>query len=736
MRALVAAMVAGALGLAGCGGELEDAGTITGGPAPTAKVWQRERAQTAARRALGEPIPKQILFGDLHVHTTFSVDAFLRTLPFMQGEGSHPPADACDFARHCSALDFWSINDHAEGITPEHWRQTVESIRQCNALAGDPANPDTVAFLGWEWTQVGLTAETHYGHKNVVLKGLADDEIPARPISARDEQLAAAFATPPPWYQRVMLPLFDFRNRQRYFDFGRLLRELAGTPVCPDDVPSPDLPPDCHEAAPTPDVLFRKLGEWQTDAMVIPHGTTWGFYTPPTSTLDKQLAGAHHDPDRQFLFEIFSGHGNSEEYRSWTPARSDDDGTFVCPDPTRDYEPCCWRAGEIVRARCDDPGSAECAERVALAKRLYLEAGASGHLTVPGADTEEWLDCGQCRDCFLPSFNYRPKNSGQYALAIGNFDDPRAPRHFRFGFMASSDNHSARPGTGYKDYARRMMTEAIGARDATWRSRLVSEEDPSRDPRGRDEFPEMPIFFMLDTERQASFFMTGGLVALHATGRDRNAVWEALERREVYGTSGDRILLWFDLVNAPEQPVSMGGEAELLDAPRFLVRAIGAFEQKPGCPPDAAAALGEERLELLCRGECYHPGDRRRQITHIAVIRIRPQTRPGEPVEQLIDDPWRRFPCQPDPNGCVVEFTDPEFLTSGRETAYYVRAVQEESPTINANALRCERDASGACVSVEPCYGDYRTPLDDDCLAPSTERAWSSPIWVRPPSET
>jgi hypothetical protein len=78
------------------------------------------------------------LFGDLHVHTTFSLDAFMFSIPPIGSEGAHPPSDACDFARHCSALVFWSINDHAEGITPAHWRETIEAIRQCNAVAGDP----------------------------------------------------------------------------------------------------------------------------------------------------------------------------------------------------------------------------------------------------------------------------------------------------------------------------------------------------------------------------------------------------------------------------------------------------------------------------------------------------------------------------------------------------------------------------------------------------------------------
>jgi hypothetical protein len=737
LLALAAALIAVAAYLGsivlGMHGRHEEPGAVTGTPIPDDVVSGRAATQHSAASAVGVAAPKQILFGDLHVHTTFSTDAFQASLPMLQGEGAHPPADACDFARYCSALDFWSINDHAEGLTLRRWEEIKQSVRQCNAVAGDPVSPDVVAYLGWEWTQVGLTADEHYGHKNVILRDLADAAVPARPIAAAGPVQQALRSVP--LRARLGPALIDFDHRQRYLDFDRFLRELAATEVCAEGVDTRELPADCLEAAATPAELFEKLAQWGSDAFVIPHGTTWGMYTPMGATWDKQLTAAMNDPRLQTLIEVYSGHGNSEEYRDWRAVRFDAAGEPVCPPPRRDYLPSCWRAGEIIAERCraDGLAEAECEARAATARDHYAQGGVAGWLTVPGADVLDWQDSGQCRNCFEPSFNYRPGSSAQYTLAISNFDEPTEVKRFRFGFIASSDNHTARPGTGYKEFARGSMSDGRGPRDAEWYARL----NPKEPPRAESIPPERAMegrsgFQLVERERRASFLVTGGLVAVHSDGRDRNAIWDALERKEVYGTSGERMLLWFDLLNGPAAPYAapMGSEVAMSAAPRFRVRAVGAFEQLPGCPAYSVAALSPERLEALCRGECYNPSDERKLVTRIEVVRIRPQAAPGEPVGRLIEDPWLRVDCPRDPAGCIVEFEDLDFPEVARDAVYYVRAIQEPSLAVNGANLRCRYDENGRCVELDPCHGDYRTDPDDDCLARVEPRAWSSPIFV------
>jgi hypothetical protein len=271
------------------------------------------------------------------------------------------------------------------------------------------------------------------------------------------------------------------------------------------------------------------------------------------------------------------------------------------------------------------------------------------------------------------------------------------------------------------------MTEARGPIDAKWKKTLFGSPERTKESVSltADEVLSMRPFQRVWLERQASFFLTGGLVAVHAEERTRDGIWQALFERRVYGTSGDRILLWFDLLDAGEAPMPMGSRLDFEGTPKFRVRAAGAFEQLPGCPDAVTGSLGADRVERICAGECYHPSDRRRRITRIEVVRIGRQMNDDEALGDLIEDPWLTIPCPIDSELCEVEFEDPWFASADREILYYVRAIQEPTPAVNAGLLRCKGN------ECEPCYGGYETPLDDDCLSMTEERAWSSPIYLR-----
>ena len=704
-----------ALLLISCGSDI-DPGALEGPPRSSEVIRQQDLKffQTKESLMVAEEDASQILFGDLHVHTTYSIDAFTLELPMMGLQGVHDSSMACDFARYCANLDFFSFNDHAEGLTPDHWREQKKIIQQCNISNEDTLTTDLVVFPGWEWTQIGTTKDNHWGHRNVIFKDIYN--LPARPIGSRTpESGLGVFDTT---QQAVKARWLDVFNFKRYSDLNWLLNEVRNIPYCEEGVDSKELPLDCYEYARTPRDLFSKLDEWNTDSIVIPHGQSWGFHVPLGASWDNRLNDEGHDSEKQILLEIMSGHGNSEEYRDIASANFLQNQTMSCPEPTEDFLPCCWQAGEIQKKRCDGLTTEECDARVELAKQYTLAGGPYTHMVFPEAKPEEWLNCDQCTDCFKPAFNYRPKQSAQYALAISNFEQSQdSPDRYNFGFIASTDDHTARPGTGYKQYERRKMTFATGVKSKIWEYQNKAEDL---------NFPEIPKITpgesQPDSERVSSFVYPGGILAVHSKGRGKDEIWTALKNKNVYGTSGPRILLWFDLMNSSEGKAPMGSEITMSQNPQFIVRAAGSFKQKPGCSEESIDSLSPDRLKYLCAGECYNPSDEREVIERIEVIKITPQAYAGEAISPLIQDPWKIIPCQ-GRGECIVEFEDDNF---SRDSVYYVRAIQRATLAINGAPLS-QRD------DFKLCKGSFRTDFGDNCLSMTNERAWSSPIYINKP---
>lgn len=671
-----------------------------GGPwsSDTVVEGPRPEAQSPPEARRGD---RQILFGDLHSHTNYSIDAYLFNTRAVKGSGGVlTPADACDFARYCSALDFWSINDHAEGLTPRVWRDTVQSIRDCNDNAGDPRNPDMVSFLGWEWSNNDKdNVPSHYGHKNVIFRTWEEGATPIRPIAAKDQYVLSK--APPALLG--MLSLTDGIGEAS--DFGWFMAESRATPRCPDGISVDELPDDCREVALTPKALYQKLDEWGFDSIVIPHGLAWGTTNPLTGDFRDQMD--HHQQRYQKLLEVFSGHGNSELFVDFERIGQTPEGDAYCPEATDGFTPCCQQAGVIAKKRCEEADAGNCDQAAEQAIGWFVELGSPrGRKIFPDASLNDWAGCGQLQDAFQPSSMYVPKLSAQYNLALG-FDESGEAKRAKFGLIGSSDGHQARPGSSYKEMNRVRYTDHKG----------VGREKLSSD------------FYKVDKE-SGGFYYTGGLVAVHAEGRHRDAIWQALDNRNVYATSGSRMMVWFDLLNGPNGDVPMGSEVRLQKMPRFRVKALGEFEQLPGCPDYSVAALGKERVASLCRGECYRPGgERRKAITRIEIVRIRPQVRPDEKVAPLIENQWRVFECPAQGTGCVVEFDDPEYGNSARSALYYARVIQEAEPLIVGDPFGCEYDKQGQCIKRNYCVGANAKP-DMDCLSEAEPRAWTSPIFV------
>jgi hypothetical protein len=216
--------------------------------------------------------------------------------------------------------------------------------------------------------------------------------------------------------------------------------------------------------------------------------------------------------------------------------------------------------------------------------------------------------------------------------------------------------------------------------------------------------------------RPEVFRSAGGLAGVWAEENSRDAVFDALARREAFATSGTRIApRLFAGWDLPEDlcerddlvaqgyagGVPMGGAVAAAPAPGAALRFVAQARRDPEGAP-------LQRIQIV---KAWHGGD---GAFHEAVHDVA-RVEPGASV-----DPETCAPSGPGADALCATWSDPDF-DPGRAAVYYARVV--ENPTCRWTTWKCLARPAGE--RPDGC-ADPRVPRTVQ------ERAWTSPIWYTP----
>ena len=264
---------------------------------------------------------------------------------------------------------------------------------------------------------------------------------------------------------------------------------------------------------------------------------------------------------------------------------------------------------------------------------------------------------------------------------------------FQFGIIGSSDGHNGGPNVEEDNNIGRS-----GTKDLTPEQRLRKDKGGM-------------------ITRKTS---VAGLAAVWAKQNTRDAIYEALERKEVYATSGTRMRVRFfassnwDSLNFAEekwdslayiQGVPMGSEISNKDeAPQFLFSAVK--------DPDGANL---DRVQII-KGWLDEKGDTHEKVFDVAWSEGRNQNNDGvlEPVGNTVNI---RDATYSNTIGAITlqgKWEDPEFDPE-KLAFYYLRVLEIPTPR---------------WTTYDAVLNGFELP--DDVPSSHQERAWSSPIWYKP----
>ena len=312
----------------------------------------------------------------------------------------------------------------------------------------------------------------------------------------------------------------------------------------------------------------------------------------------------------------------------------------------------------------------------------------------PFADFERWDEFNILNTVKTTPDMY-PGSYARSALKRGLALEKTADANpYAFGMIGSTDDHTSLATAEEDNFFGKFANSEPGVRTGT--SRMAG--------------------LNADWELGAS-----GLAAVWAPANTREDLFAGMKRREVYATTGSRIVLRFfggwdyepDSVHSPyfetigyRDGVPMGGDlAEpTSDAPIFMVQAMK--------DPDAANLDQAQIIKGWIDGE----GQTHEQIYYVALSDDRsvdPETGVPEPVGSTVDLENVSFSNTIGAVQLSAQWTDPDF-NRDHAAFYYARVIEIPRPRWSEYDRKAfDREFSEAPRTVQ-------------------DRAYSSPIWYRP----
>ena len=318
------------------------------------------------------------------------------------------------------------------------------------------------------------------------------------------------------------------------------------------------------------------------------------------------------------------------------------------------------------------------------------------------ADYENWdksnIDGSAAKEDWMLQYEY-----GRSALKLGlQLADKLGANPYKFGITAASDSHTALATTREENYFGKY-----------------AQTEPSLERHGREVIPaDSPEFRVMTSQEVAS-----GLTAVWARENTREALFDAMRRKEVYATTGTRLRVrvfggWNfeadeellpDFTSAGySRGVPMGGtlsDAPDGVAPSFLIRAIR----------DADGA-NLDRVQVI-KGWLDDDGETHERIYDVALSdgrQVGDDGRATEAVGSSVNIEAATYTNSIGSAALAAHWVDPDF--DPQESAfYYVRVLEIPTPR---------------WTTYDAAF--FGMDLPDTVPPTIQDRAYTSPIWYTP----